>query len=241
MGRRLPSSTQRRYREVSKRNRVRAQRRSAPPPVGNKQRSDRIWWLAGGGILAAAIVALGVYALASGGTKPAKAVNESALVGLQSGPAPWKAEIAGLTDRLQALGLPALSSEGTVVHIHSHLDLFVNGKRVPVPGGLGINQGSQFISPLHTHDATGVIHVESTTKEHFTLGQVFAVWGVRFTPYQLGGYRGTPSRPVRLYAHGTRDENDPTRLVLAAHQEIAVVVGKAPARIPSSYRFPAGE
>jgi hypothetical protein len=140
-----------------------------------------MWWLAGGGLLAAAVVALGVYAATSVGTKPAKPVNEGALVGLRSGPAPWAAKIAGLADRLQALGLPALSSEGTVLHIHAHLDLFVNSKRMPVAGGIGINQGSQFISPLHSHDATGVIHVESSTKERFTLGQVFAVWGVRFT------------------------------------------------------------
>jgi hypothetical protein len=226
---------------VSKGKRVRAQRRSAPPPVSSKQRSDKLWWLIGGGVLAAAIVAVAVIGAVSGGTKPAKPVNENALVGLQSGPAPWQAELASLADRLQVLGLPLLASQGDVLHIHAHLDLFVNGKRVPVAAGVGINQGSSFISPLHTHDATGVIHIESPTKEQFTLGQLFAVWGVRFTPSRLGGYRATLSRPIRFYVDGKRYENDPTRLVLSAHQEIAVVVGKAPARVPSSYRFSAGE
>jgi hypothetical protein len=226
---------------VSKGKRVRAQRRSAPLPVSTKQQSDRLWWLVGGGVLAAAIVAVAVIAVVSGGTKPANAVNESALVGLQSGPAPWHAELASLADRLQALGLPLLASQGDVLHIHAHLDLFVNGKRVPVAAGVGINQGSGFISPLHTHDTTGVIHVESPTKDEFTLGQVFAVWGVRFTPARLGGYYATSSRPIRFYVDGKLYEKDPTRLVLAAHQEIAVVVGKAPSRTPSSYRFAAGE
>jgi hypothetical protein len=192
-------------------------------------------------VLAAAIVAVAVIAAVSGGTKPAKPVNESALVGLQSGHAPWPAELASLADRLQALGLPLLASQGNVLHIHAHLDLFVNAKRVPVAAGVGINQGSGFLSPLHTHDRTGVIHIESPTKEQYTLGQVFAVWGVRFTPSRLGGYRTTSSRPIRFYVDGKPYENDPTRLVLSAHQEIAVVVGKAPSRIPASYRFAAGE
>jgi hypothetical protein len=226
---------------VSKGKRVRAQRRNAPPPASTKQQSNKLWWLVGGGVLAAAIVALVVIAAVSGGMKPAKPVNESALVGLQSGPAPWQAELASLADRLQVLGLPLLSSEGDVLHIHAHLDLFVNGKRVPPAAGVGINQGSSFTSPLHTHDQTGVIHVESPTKERFTLGQFLAIWGVRFTPSRLGGYRATSSRPIRFYVNGKPYEKDPTQLVLSAHQEIAVVVGKAPSRIPSSYRFPAGE
>jgi hypothetical protein len=226
---------------VSKGKRVRAQRRSAPPPVSSKQRSDKLWWLVGGGVLAAAIVAVAVIGAVSGGTKPAKPVNESALVGLQSGPAPWQAELASLADRLQVLGLPLLASQGDVLHIHAHLDLFVNAKRVLVAAGIGINQGSGFISPLHTHDTTGVIHIESPTKEQYTLGQVFAVWGVRFTPSRLGGYRATSSRPIRFYVNGKPYAKDPTRLVLSAHQDIAVVVGKAPPRIPTSYRFAAGE
>jgi len=86
-----------------------------------------------------------------------------------------------------------------------------------------------------------VIHIESPTKEQYTLGQVFAVWGVRFTPSRLGGYRASSSRQIRFYVNGRPYERDPTRLVLSAHQEITVVVGKAPPRIPSSYRFATGE
>jgi len=35
-----------------------------------------------------------------------------------------------LTDRLTPLGLSALGAEGTVLHIHQHLDLYVNGNKV---------------------------------------------------------------------------------------------------------------
>jgi len=227
---------------MSKGKRVRAQRQATPPPVGKnrQQQSDRRVWLIGGGLLAVAIAGIAIAAIRSGGTQPAKPVNEAALPGLQSGPAPWGTAIAGLADRLRVLGLPALSQEGNVLHIHQHIDIFVDGRAVSVPAGIGINDNS-FISPIHTHDATGVIHVESPTNEQFSLGQFFAVWGVRFTRTSVGGYQASATRPIRVYLDGKRFQGDPARLVLAPHQEIAVVIGKAPARIPSRYAFSAGE
>ena len=225
---------------MSKGKRVRAQRRVAPPPVGKKQQPDRRLWIGGGLLVAAAIAGVAIATTRSSGSKPPKAVDEAALPALQTGPAPWGTAVASLADRLRVLGLPALTQEGSVLHIHQHLDLFVDGRRVAVPGGIGINDNS-FISPIHTHDTSGVIHVESPSKEQFTLGQFFAIWGVRFTPRTLGGYHASAARPLESYVDGKRLASDPTTLVLASHQEIAVVVGKAPARIPSSYAFPAGE
>jgi sulfur carrier protein ThiS len=32
------------------------------------------------------------------------------------------------------------------------------------------------MSPLHTHDATGLIHVESNAAKNFTLGEFLDVW-----------------------------------------------------------------
>jgi len=32
------------------------------------------------------------------------------------------------------------------------------------------------MSPLHTHDATGLIHVESNTIRNFTLGEFLDIW-----------------------------------------------------------------
>jgi len=62
------------------------------------------------------------------------------LAGLQTGPAPWSANTAGLAERLQAVGLaPLIPMEGTAVHIHQHLDLDVDGHKVPVPASVGIN------------------------------------------------------------------------------------------------------
>ncbi len=226
---------------MSKGKRVRAQRQAAPPPVGKNQPADRRIWIAAGALVGVAIIAgIAIAVTRSGGTAPAKTVDEAAMPSLQDGPAPWGNGIADLANRLQVLGMPALSQEGSVLHIHQHLDLFVAGKRVTVPAGIGINDGS-FIAPIHVHDTTGVIHVESPTHEQFTLGQVFAVWGVRFTATRVGGYRATTDQPIRFYLDGKPYKGDATQLVLGSHQEIAIVVGNAPAHVPARYAFAAGE
>ena len=170
-------------------------------------------------------------------------VPPTALPGELTGPAPWPRNVGELRARLDALQLPALAQEGTVLHIHQHLDVFVNGSRVVVPAGIGIDAAERFISPLHTHDAGGVIHVESPTVRVFTLGQLFGVWGVRFTRACLGGYCVAGPRRLRVYVDGALVPGDPRRLLLDAHQEIVVAFGtraQLPRPIPSSYDFPPG-
>jgi hypothetical protein len=191
-------------------------------------------------VLVAGIVGLAVTR-AGGNGQPA--TGQGPLAGLQAGPAPWGANTADLAERLAAIGLPPLSPvEGTAVHIHQHLDLYVDGRRVPVPAGIGINPAVGF-APLHTHDASGVIHVESPTVRTYTLGDFFAVWGVRFTPSCLGGYCAAGGRRLRVYVDGRPDAGDPTALTLEAHQELVVAFGTAaqvPSPVPSTYRFPPG-
>jgi hypothetical protein len=33
------------------------------------------------------------------------------------------------------------------------------------------------MAPLHTHDASGIIHVESSVKRNYTLGEFLNTWG----------------------------------------------------------------
>jgi hypothetical protein len=166
-----------------------------------------------------------------------------ALSGLQTGPSPWTTSIDGLKDRLAAIGLPALSQEGTALHIHQHLDISINGASVPLPAGIGINETAGFISPIHVHDSTGIIHVESPTIQTFTLGQFFDIWGVKLTPTCIGGYCSSETASLRIYINGKIYQGNPRDLELAAHQEIYIFYGTSqelPKIIPSSYQFPAG-
>lgn len=175
---------------------------------------------------------------------PVTAIDPMTLPGIQSGDAPWKENTDTLFARLRAIGLPALSSEGAAIHIHQHLDIFVDGKPVSVSPNIGVSQAAGFISPLHTHDTTGVIHVESDKIEDFTLGQFFDVWGVRFTKGCIGGYCADATHTLNVYSNGAPVEGDPRTLTLLSHQEIAIVYGTAsttPKTIPTNFTFPAGE
>jgi hypothetical protein len=164
------------------------------------------------------------------------------LPGIQTGQTPWIAEVEHLGARLQAIHLPALSAEGNALHIHQHLDLIVNDTPVTVPADIGINYTARFIAPIHTHDETGIIHVESDEVRDFTLGEFFDIWGVRLTKDCLGGYCDKGPRTLKVFANGKPVPGDLRKLVLQAHQEIAVIYGSQAASksVPSSYEFPPG-
>ncbi len=92
-----------------------------------------------------------------------------------------------------------------VMHIHPHLNVTLDGKLLVIPSGIGINTTlwndhsldqygmqpmkmttkdmsmiMQGMSPLHTHDTSGIIHVESNEFRNYTLGQFLQNWGVDF-------------------------------------------------------------
>jgi hypothetical protein len=159
------------------------------------------------------------------------------LHGLHAGAAPWGNGSSTLAQRLRPLGLHALGQEGAAVHIHAHLDVYVGGKRVIVPALVGIDVVNQFITELHTHDTSGVLHIESPTVRTFTLGEFFGEWGVKLTASSVGRYRGA----VRWWVNGKQRSGDPAALVLRSHQEIALAIGPAPFQVPKAYAFPYGE
>lgn len=143
---------------------------------------------------------------------------------------------------IQAAGLPPLESEGAVVHYHAHLDVILDGKAVPVPASLGIDEQARRISPLHTHTADGILHVEAPAQDTFTLGQLFIEWDVRLTASCLGSECAGNGKSLRLYVNGKLRPGNPATLPLAAHQEIALVYGDAAEQqqVPSTYDFPSG-
>jgi hypothetical protein len=156
-----------------------------------------------------------------------------------------------------AAGLTPETAERLQYHVHSHLDVFVEGDKVVVPAGLGIdikNPGvhtfvidgaNQYgginppcdapcISPLHTHDVSGVLHTESATKKNNTLGQLFVEWNVKLSKTCVDTYC-TPAKSVAVYVDGKQFSGDPTTIPLSDHKEIAIVIGTPPAQIPATY------
>ena len=53
--------------------------------------------------------------------------------------------------------------------------MIVHGKLQKIPAGIGIIP-AKCIYWLHTHDDSGLIHIESPINQSFTLGQFFKIW-----------------------------------------------------------------
>jgi hypothetical protein len=146
-------------------------------------------------------------------------------------------------DRARAIGLAVAPMEGTALHFHTHLDILVDGRPVAVPAGLGIAGSGQEMAELHTHDTTGVLHIEApATGKRYTLGQLFTEWNLRLNATDLGDLKAGEGRTLTAYVDGRRQGGDPAAIELTRHREIALVYGPANARpkVPSSYAFPAG-
>ncbi len=178
------------------------------------------------------VVALAVAAVILFLTRPRTAAS-GPLPGVLTGRAPWPANTARVADRLDRLGLPAA---GNAMHIHAELQIFVHGTPETVPADIGLASGVE--SPLHTHDSTGVIHIESASARTFTLGEFFDVWGVRLTASCLGGYCNAGKDALRAYVNGTAVSGTPRSIRLADHDVIVLTFGspsEEPNPIPSTY------
>ncbi|MDP3661576.1 MAG: hypothetical protein Q8R17_01885 [bacterium] len=71
----------------------------------------------------------------------------------------------------------------TGLHWHPELTIFVKEERQGIPANIGI---SAVHNPVHTHDATGVIHLEMqglVKKSNTKLGVFFRVWNKTFADF----------------------------------------------------------
>ena len=158
-------------------------------------------------------------------------------------------------ERTTEAGLTPEVKEQLETHRHSHLDVFVDGEAVPVPAGIGIDitdPGVQHfpdggyggieectnpcISPLHTHDETGIIHTEAAADTLLTLGQLFTEWGVKLDDECVGEFC-EPETDIAVYIGGEEYEGDPADIELDDQLVIAIVIGSPPDRIPATADF----
>jgi len=126
-------------------------------------------------------------------------------------------------------------SENKIInHIHTSLNVTLNEDMLLVPNGIGINstlwndhsldkygtksKSTTFgvinpaMSPLHTHDSSGIIHVESTEIKNYTLGQFLQIWGInlenRIVALLVDG------NPANGYSNHTLSDNERLTLII---------------------------
>ena len=137
--------------------------------------------------------------------------------------APWRPEYAHLAQRLRLIGIPPGGKEK--FHIHAMLHIYVNGLLSPLPADIGLDSAKGLESSMHTHDGTGIIHMEAPHPYDYTLGDFFSVWGVKLGPAQVGGLKGYGGDHLHFYLNG-KPLSNPAALVL--HKDDSVVIGYGP-------------
>lgn len=102
--------------------------------------------------------------------------------------------VAAVTFGFSILMETAATANNMLMHNHISLNVTIDGKPIIVPSSIGIKQtgifadpslfadhrldkyGMEGMSPLHTHDSSGLIHVESNTVRNYFLGEFLDIW-----------------------------------------------------------------
>lgn len=99
------------------------------------------------------------------------------------------------------------------MHVHPELSATINGSPFTIPAQIGIDgnlwrdhsldqYGMQGMSPLHTHDSGGTLHVESNTVRDFTLRELLAVWGESIDEGKVLGHTVDPGHRAYILVDG---------------------------------------
>ncbi len=135
------------------------------------------------------------------------------------------------------------ASDQLSYHIHVLLTIYINGQQVSVPQGVGIAPGS---SPsclywLHTHDTSGIVHIESPTTRLYSLQNFLDIWQsfqaqqISF-PTQLASSSGWT-----IYVNGKAVTGNFKSISLNPHDLITIMYNSPNAKPVTTYNWPAGE
>jgi hypothetical protein len=163
--------------------------------------------------------------------------DPATLKGILQTPPPWPNNTDQLSARLAELDLPQLSDASGALHHHIQLYVYVDGQQVEVPANIGLSE--QAASPLHTHDPSGLVHVESADLNFQpVLGQFMDVWGPFMTGTCLGAECADGDRQLRVFVDGDQFTGDPTLLPLTDLLVVVVTFGtkdQLPDPIPDTF------
>jgi hypothetical protein len=113
------------------------------------------------------------------------------------------------------------TNEQLAYHIHAHLSIYVDGAPVSLPANVGIAPDGSCYYWLHTHDTSGVIHIESPNANTYSLGTFFKMWEDYFSslgyPSQLNTTDGWT-----IYVDGKPYTGDFHNIQLVAHELITM-------------------
>ena len=120
---------------------------------------------------------------------------------------------------------------------YAHLSIFVNNEPQKIPHYLGASRQppTHCFYAMHTHDASGRIHVTPAVTGTFTLGELFQIWRQPLTNTNVAGITGLPIE-IFVTDNGTSvkvEDTDWSSIELRSHREITIALGTPLAEIPN--------
>ncbi len=177
---------------------------------------SRNWTIIGGiVVVVAAVLLFGGFALANsmGGNKTNVA-----------GQIPTPVEAPGkVIDGV--VGCDPGMATAPAYHVHMHLSIFDQGKPVTVPAQIGFNIDHDCLYWLHTHDTSGIIHLESPHALRPTLGNFFDVWGQPLSRSRVASAAVKSGQTMRVFVDQKPDSGNPRNIALTRHATITIEVG----------------
>jgi hypothetical protein len=116
--------------------------------------------------------------------------------------------------------------EQLAAHYHVHLGIVNKGQPVKVPANIGIRPSCLYW--LHTHDDSGVIHIEAPegqVNRRFTLADFFEVWGQPLSSEQVSTINLRSGDQLKVWVDGQPYSGDPTGIVLSSREQIVLEIG----------------
>lgn len=179
-------------------------------------------------ILPLALVALVVLGLVAAEFVTHERATSTALAHGAATAPPWPAPArADKAARAAAAQLPNVYGLKLAEHIHTHLTITIDGVAETVPGQIGLDEKHHFATALHTHNTSGIIHIESPVKRDFTLGQFFTNWDVRLDSRHVGAEGGDIGETLTVFVDGHRRAGDPASIRLRDLDDIDLVIAPA--------------
>ncbi|ACC72857.1 hypothetical protein PPMP20_34150 [Paraburkholderia phymatum] len=120
-------------------------------------------------------------------------------------------------------GLVCASGMSETYHVHAHLAIINNGQWLALPQNIGIL--SQCNYEMHTHDHTGIIHIETPNAKNFTLGQFFDIWGQTLSRTNVAGVTGTVVAYINDNGDVRRYEGELRDIPMISHRDITLQIG----------------
>lgn len=142
-------------------------------------------------------------------------------------------------------GVYCSSNEQSAYHIHARVSIYINGAPAPLVANTGIapvgatsSTSVECLYWMHTHDTTGVIHIESPTTKLFTLNQFLDIWQQKFSssasPFST---ELSSSAGWVIYVNGKQVNTNFSRLQMHSHDLVTIAYNSPKVKPDTTYAW----